>query len=67
MRQFLIILLASFGLFQSVSIADSRVDAVDGNLIQEPVLNDYVKAERTPGFSPITDVVDQNGDAVVSR
>ena len=66
MRIFLFALLASLGFFQSASIADS-FESADGNLIQEPNLSDYVRAERTPGFSPITDVVDQNGKMVAER
>jgi hypothetical protein len=31
-------------------------------LIAEPTLADYSHATRTPGFSPITDVVDANGN-----
>ena len=34
----------------------------DGNQIAEPILSDYAHAERTPGFSPVTDVVDQHGN-----
>ena len=48
-------------------MADSKLDAVDGNQIQEPTLKDYARANRVPGFSEITDVVDQNGEAVAAR
>ena len=71
MRFFLLILVASFSLFQSVSIAaDSRADLVaraDGNRIQEPLLKEYVRANRTPELSEITDVVDQDGQPVTSN
>ena len=67
MRFLLLALLASFGLFPSFSMADSKLDAVDGNQIQEPTLKDYARANRVPGFSEITDVVDQNGEAVAAR
>ena len=33
-------------------------DPTDGDEIPEPVLADYHEATRTPGFSPIYDVVD---------
>jgi hypothetical protein len=43
-------------------MADSHTDTVNGNLIPEPTLADYDHATRTPGFSPITDIVDANGN-----
>lgn len=64
MKLFLLCFLAFFGIFQSAALAsDSQdtldaFDSVDGNRISEPTLKDYVQAERTPGFSLITDVVD---------
>jgi hypothetical protein len=36
-------------------------DSVNGNLIRQPELRDYHQAERTPGFSPITDVINSEG------
>ncbi len=33
-------------------------DSVNGNLIRQPELRDYRQGERTPGFSPITDVIE---------
>ena len=59
-----------FGLFLSLffisapSRGDSYEDSVNGNLVREPALHDYHEASRAPGFSPITDVVDLNGNPV---
>ncbi len=39
-------------------------DSVNGNLVREPALSDYQKAERSPGFSKITDIIDENGKPV---
>ncbi|NDG83535.1 MAG: hypothetical protein EBX52_00680 [Proteobacteria bacterium] len=61
-----LVLIASMGLVQGSSHAGSGADSTNGNLIPEPSLRDYVRAERTPGFSPVTDVRDENG-APVSR
>ena len=33
-------------------------DSVNGNLIRQPELRDYRQGDRTPGFSPITDVIE---------
>jgi hypothetical protein len=62
MKSFLF-LIVFFSAFSAVSMADSVQDSANGNLIAEPTLPDYVAATRTPGFSPITDVVDVNGNA----
>ena len=56
----LILLLSPF--FISFSQATETNELSDGNQIAEPILADYVRAERTPGFSPITDVVDEHGN-----
>jgi hypothetical protein len=68
MRKILFILIAalitSMSLIQGSSLAGSQDDSVNGNRIAEPKLQDYVRAERTPGFSAITDVRDANGDSV---
>ena len=63
MKFFLFAILASFGLFQSASIADSNIDLTNGNLIAEPTLQDYARAERTPGFSETFDIVDSSGNS----
>jgi len=60
MRIFLLLVVFT-SFFSSHSKADLASDTADGNLIAEPILSDYSKAERTPGFSPITDIVDQDG------
>jgi hypothetical protein len=36
-------------------------ESFNGHLIREPSLNDYHQGERSPGFSPITDVIDSDG------
>jgi len=41
--------------------AHSGSDSVNGNLIRNPELADYVQGNRAPGFSPITDVMDAEG------
>jgi|GEM_PF-4353326 len=68
MRMIFPVLIASISLvlIQGSSRADSGRDSTNGNLIPEPALRDHVRAERTPGFSPVTDVRDENG-APVSR
>jgi len=67
MRFFPVILIASFSLFQSFSVADSTVDVADGNRISEPALHDYVAANRAPGLGEITEIVDQNGQSVTNQ
>ncbi len=67
MRFFPLILIASFSLFQSLSVAESSVDLANGNRIQEPALRDYVAANRAPELAEITDIVDQNGQSVTSQ
>jgi hypothetical protein len=64
MRTIFLVLIASAGVMHGPSHAGSVGDSVNGNLIPEPALRDYVRAERTPGFSPVTDVRDQNGTPV---
>jgi hypothetical protein len=65
MMKWILVLIASSGLTQGLSSnAGPLGDASDGNRIAEPELKDYVRAERTPGFSPVTGVVDANGDPV---
>ena len=66
MRKIVFILIASLitsmSLVQGSSLAGSQEDSVNGNLISEPKLQDYGRAERTPGFSAITEVRDANGN-----
>lgn len=64
MRFFGLIIATYLSFFQSLAFADSYPDSVNGNLISEPTLNDYVLAERTPGFSPIVDIIDRDADSV---
>ena len=64
MKMVLLILIASASLLQGTSIAGSPDDSTNGNRIPEPALRDYVRAERTPGFSPITDIRDEDGKPV---
>jgi hypothetical protein len=65
MMKWILVLIASSGLTQGLSSqAGSFGDPSDGNRIAEPELRDYVRAERTPGFSPITGIVDANGDPI---
>lgn len=45
-------------------MAGSQEDSVNGNLLSEPKLQDYVRAERSPGFSAITEIRDSNGNPV---
>ncbi len=63
MMKWILVLIASSGLTSGLSSRASPFgDPSDGNRITEPELRDYVRAERTPGFSPLTGVVDSNGD-----
>jgi len=68
MRKILFILIAalltSMSLLQGSSMAGSQEDSVNGNLLSEPKLQDYVRAERSPGFSAITEIRDSNGNPV---
>jgi hypothetical protein len=56
MKLFSFTLIILMGSLQGASLAQSGSDSVNGNLIPEPRLLDYVRAERTPGFSEITDI-----------
>lgn len=67
MRKIFFVLIASLSLLQGSSIAGSTGDSADGNRIPEPALRDYVRAERTPGFSPITEIRDENGTPVAGN
>jgi hypothetical protein len=64
MKLFLLILVALTGLIQGSSLANDSNESFNGHLISEPKLPDYVKAERTPGFSSITDIQDAEGRPV---
>ena len=64
MSKFVLVFVLSFLAISSPSRAGANEDSVNGALIPEPTLNDYVQGSRTPGFSPIVDVVDQNGNSV---
>jgi hypothetical protein len=61
MKLILLILVTSIGLIGSSSRAGDSSESYNGHLIPEPKLHDYVKAERTPGFSPITEIQDNEG------
>jgi hypothetical protein len=60
MRILQIAILSTFALFEPLTMAAPVLDTVNGNLVREPVLQDYQKAERSPGFSKITDIIDEN-------
>ncbi len=62
MKLLFLSVLFSAALFTSISQANAPENHVDGNQIQEPFLTDYVRAERTPGFSPVTDIIDSRGN-----
>jgi hypothetical protein len=53
-----------FSILIPVSRAGNLPDTVNGNLIREPELSDYRSATRTPGFSPVSAVVDAEGNPV---
>jgi hypothetical protein len=60
--KFFLFLMVFSAVMSGRSMADSNTDSVNGNLIPEPALADYSAATRTPGFSAIVDVVDQDGN-----
>ncbi|MBU6155193.1 MAG: hypothetical protein KGP28_12890 [Bdellovibrionales bacterium] len=64
MKLCLLILIAVAGLLGATSMASNPDEAMNGHLIAEPKLQDYVKAKRSPGFSPITEIQDANGNPV---
>ena len=64
MKLFLLILLTLTSLPHGSSMANDSNESFNGHLISEPKLPDYVKAERTPGFSAITDIQDAEGRPV---
>ena len=64
MRILQIAILSTFALFEPLSMAAPILDSVNGNLVRDPALSDYQKAERSPGFSKITDIIDENGKPV---
>lgn len=59
-RMRFILLTLLFGVFAHANTGDIS----NGNLISEPNLSDYSHATRTPGFSEVYDIVDQNGASV---
>jgi hypothetical protein len=61
MKLILLILVTGLGLIGSISQAGDSSEAYNGHLIPEPKLHDYVKADRTPGLSPITEIQDSEG------
>lgn len=56
MRFFVFFLTLSGSVTVLANVTES--DSVNGNLIRQPELRDYRQGERTPGFSPITDVIE---------
>ncbi|MBC7397537.1 MAG: hypothetical protein H7333_08845 [Bdellovibrionales bacterium] len=66
MKSFLVMIVILGFSIASTMAGETKPDtsAANGNLIPEPALHDYSKAQRTPGFSPIYAVVDQNGNSV---
>jgi hypothetical protein len=66
MKLFLLILVAGIGLFGGTSQAGDSSECYNGHLIAEPRLPDYVHAERSPGFSPITEIQDADGEPALN-
>ncbi len=64
MRFFLFILLAPVTLLPTFSIAETELDLANGNLIPEPLLQDYVQANRVPGLSQVSEIIDSLGNPV---
>jgi hypothetical protein len=67
MRLVMFALFSALLFSQSASIAQTSEDPSNGNLISEPSLADFDHASRTPGFSQVYDIVDQNGVAQNNR
>jgi hypothetical protein len=59
-------LLSTLGLALTLPTS-AESDSANGNLIRNPALSDYREASRSPGFSPVTDVIDADGAAVTSQ